>query len=135
MRILKENDSIGTALPNVLAMVDVFLFLLLVTMGAGSARNTGTLEAHLAEVARASGDATSSRLFKVTVRADGTYRVWGKATRPDEVKELLGGLRPGTIVMVAADRDSRHAAVAEVISYAQEAGHPCVLEVQEKVKS
>ncbi len=132
MRFLKDDGGIGTGLPNVLALVDVFLFLLLATVGGATARNLETLDIRLAKVPKSAGTDVPTKLFKVLVKADGTYRVMKKPIDLAEVRAKVGRLRPGTIVMVAADRDARHADVAVVISSAQEFGLTCVLQVEKE---
>ena len=131
MHYLDDHRPAGT-LPNVVSLIDVFLFILLAQM-AGTAGTSPELPVELAQVRTAApADERPAELLRVIVTDAGEYRVDGAALNAAEMRSRIQRLSSRTRVVVEADRDARHSAVAQVLSAAHEAELRCVVRVQEE---
>jgi biopolymer transport protein ExbD len=132
MRYPNDENTIGTGLPNIFAFVDLLLILLLTMICSASAQSMDVLDVHLAQATGADGSGKVSRIFNLTIRSDGSYELMRKPVNIDEIREKIGKLKPGTTVIISADKDARHAHVVAPISIAQTQGLPCVLRVEKE---
>ena len=126
------DDDPGAArpdLPNIVPMVEIFLFLLLAAMTglAGSARQ---LDVRLAEAAAADKPSRPApRPLRVSITAGDELRVGGHPVTDAELADRLAGLAPNTVVVVSADRKASVEVLARVFGLCKQAGRPYRLSV------
>jgi biopolymer transport protein ExbD len=129
MHYLDDESSPGTALPNILPYVELFLFILLALLAGAAGTNDHEFIVQLARVQSASPSERPSVLLKVTVTAAGEYRVWGKPVDAAGMRSRVASLKPGATVVIEADGDAKNKDIAVVKSAAYKAGLRCAEKV------
>jgi biopolymer transport protein ExbD len=126
-----EDDSLGTSLPNVVPMVEIFAFLLFVTMGTAAAQQQ-ELATRLARVKAATvSDRPSPKMF-VQISGAGTYRVQGRDLSLVEMEKQMRDTAAATRVIVEPVPETAWQSVADVLSAARAARRDAVVRVTQQ---